>query len=104
MNNKGFAVSTILYTILICFMLLLGAALATFSASNNLTISANDDLINGSEFKVSPVTASAVSGSSADNLDQIKLKVSSKYGIAYYPRNFCLTNECTYKNINKKGS
>ena len=98
MNNKGFAVSTILYTILICFMLFLGAAMASFSAANNLSVAANDDLINGSEFKVINVTANPTAGSSAETAE-IKLRVSCKYGVIYWPRDFSAAAP-TYKNIN----
>ena len=42
MNNKGFAVSSVLYAILISFLLFLGVALAMFSSANNITLSANE--------------------------------------------------------------
>ena len=51
LNNKGFAVSSVLYTLLIAFLLFLGAALAQFSASSSLIGKANDDLVNGTQFE-----------------------------------------------------
>ena len=90
MNNRGFAVSTILYTILICFMLFLGAAMAMFSASNSLSSSANDELINGTELSATSVTS--------EEDTNIKIKISSKYGIVYWPRDFENTST-PYKNI-----
>ena len=85
MNNKGFAVSTILYTILICFILFLGAAMAMFSSSNYLTVSANDDLINGTAFSA---TSIAMSDASGNQLSDVYIKVNSRYGIAFWPRDF----------------
>ena len=51
LNNKGFAVSSALYTLLIAFLLFLGAALAQFTSSIGLLNKANEDLINGVDFK-----------------------------------------------------
>lgn len=44
LNNKGFAVSAVLYGLLICFLMFLLAALAMFSTSNNIFSNANNDL------------------------------------------------------------
>lgn len=46
LNNKGFAVTSVLYTLLIAFLLFLGAALAQFSSSTKILSKANDDLTN----------------------------------------------------------
>ena len=55
LNNKGFAVSAVLYTLLIAFLLFLGVTLAQFSASTNILNNANKDIINGTEFSVKQV-------------------------------------------------
>ena len=55
MNNKGFAVSAVLYTLLIAFLLFLAAALAMFSSSNSLISNANSDIVNGNPFSASIV-------------------------------------------------
>lgn len=78
MNNKGFAVSTVLYTLLIAFLMFLGAALAQFSSSSSLIGKANDDLINGTS-----LNATLVKG---DNTRLIK--VNSRYGTFYWPADF----------------
>lgn len=78
MNNKGFAVSTVLYTLLIAFLMFLGAALAQFSSSSSLIGKANDDLINGTS-----LNATLVKG---DNSRLIK--VNSRYGTFYWPTDF----------------
>ena len=78
MNNKGFAVSTVLYTLLIAFLMFLGAALAQFSSSSSLIGKANDDLINGTK-----LNATLVKG---DNSRLIK--VNSRYGTFYWPTDF----------------
>ena len=77
-NNKGFAVSTVLYTLLIAFLMFLGAALAQFSSSSSLIGIANDDLINGTK-----LNATLVKG---DNSRLIK--VNSRYGTFYWPTDF----------------
>ncbi len=78
MNNKGFAVSTVLYTLLIAFLMFLGAALAQFSSSSSLIGKANDDLINGTK-----LNATLVKG---DN--ERLIKVGSRYGTFYWPTDF----------------
>lgn len=60
LNNKGFAVSTVLYTLLIAFLMFLGAALAQFSSSSSLVGKANDDLVNGTNFEVMQVKPSGI--------------------------------------------
>lgn len=47
LNNKGFAVSAVLYTLLIAFLVFLAVALSELSASSKLLSHANDDLTNG---------------------------------------------------------
>ncbi len=98
LNNKGFAVSTILYTILIAFLLFLGVTLAMFSTSINIIGNANNDLINNTAFKVVQVKdANPGCGSSYQwyqkvdktNSDVI-IKINSKYGSGtmYWPKDF----------------
>lgn len=54
-NNKGFAVSAVLYTLLIAFLMFLGAALAQFETSSGILGKANDDLVNGTKFEIMQV-------------------------------------------------
>lgn len=51
LNNKGFVVSTILYTLLIAFLLFLGVLLSTFSSSTDIISNANSDLVNGNALR-----------------------------------------------------
>lgn len=44
LNNKGFAVTSVLYTLLIAFLLFLGACLTQFSSSTKIFSKANTDL------------------------------------------------------------
>lgn len=44
LNNKGFAVSSILYTLLIAFLIFLGVSLSMLSTSNSLISNINRDL------------------------------------------------------------
>lgn len=104
MNNKGFAVSAVLYTLLIAFLLFLGAALAMFSSSNSLISNANSDIVNGNVF-----SANLAYGLTGELLEQkwykdsfddnaefaSVIQIKSKYGIKYWPNNFSV-------NINGK--
>lgn len=108
LNNKGFAVSTILYTLLIAFLLFLGATLAMFSSSNSIISNANDDLINGivlNPQQVKPVSIDS-NGIATDNCvanditkkddehywyektNNILVRITSRYGVMYWPRDF----------------
>lgn len=55
LGNKGFAVSSVLYTLLVAFLLFLGAALAEFSTSAKLLSKANEDMTDGLEYDVKAV-------------------------------------------------
>lgn len=47
LNNKGFAVSAVLYTLLIAFLIFLAVTLNELASSTNLINHANDELTNG---------------------------------------------------------
>ncbi len=106
LNNKGFAVSSVLYTLLIAFLLFLGAALAQFSASSSLIGKANDDLVNGTQFEAVQVKPDgACINTDTEGKDdwylQYKddnkndrvvsntiIKIKSRYGTKYWPKDF----------------
>lgn len=100
MNNKGFAVSAVLYTLLIAFLLFLAAALAMFSSSNSLISNANSDIVNGNPFsaEIKKVTSGDVdSNSYYKKMVEINgitygkntiIQIKSKYGIKYWPNDF----------------
>lgn len=50
-NNKGFVISSILYTLLISFLLMLALLLLQFKSSSDVINNASKDLVNGEEFK-----------------------------------------------------
>lgn len=50
-NNKGFVISSILYTLLISFLLMLALLLLQFKSSSDVINNASKDLVNGDEFK-----------------------------------------------------
>lgn len=52
LNNKGFAVSAMLYTLLTAFLLFLGASLAQFSSSAKILSNANKDLTDGFGYNI----------------------------------------------------
>ena len=95
LNNKGFAVSSVLYTLLIAFLLFLGAALAQFSASSSLIGKANDDLVNGTSFEAMQIKPNgACEGGKSwyqdgdGNISDTIVRIKSKYGTIYWPKDF----------------
>lgn len=89
LNNKGFAVSTVLYTLLIAFLLFLGAMLASFSSSNSLMSNINNDLINGTKFEAVQVKTNDVCKNGvAWYQSNIVVRVRSRYGTFYWPKDF----------------
>ena len=98
LNNKGFAVSTILYTILIAFLLFLGITLSMFSSSNSIISNANNDLVNGTVFRAVQVKDNNKEGVCGQDYawfemdNNILIKINSRYGIVYWPRDFVKNN------------
>lgn len=108
LNNKGFAVSSALYTLLIAFLLFLGAALAQFTSSIGLLNKANEDLINGVDFKAQQRNPNGacintdIEGKydwylqyKDDNENKNErvvsntiIKIKSRYGTKYWPKDF----------------
>lgn len=86
MNNKGFAVSSVLYTLLIAFLMFLGVLLAMFAASNDLVSNANIDLID--DIKLGAIQSG--DGCVLKSGNDIVLKINSQYGIKSWPRDFTL--------------
>lgn len=91
LNNKGFAISAILYALLISFLLFLLVALNMFSASTNILNASNDDIVNGKSLYANQVIPT-ISGSTCSNWfdygSDNKVKVYSRYGVKYFPRDF----------------
>ncbi len=107
LDNKGFAVSAVLYTLLIAFLLFLGATLAMFSSSNSTVGNSNNDLIDGSDFRAQQVKTGIVSGKGTcvasgtnkigendyywyESKNDILVRINSRYGTMYWPRDFGL--------------
>lgn len=91
LNSKGFAISSILYTLLIAFLLFLGVALAQLSSSSSLIGKANDDLINGIFLSIDEVKVN----------DKPTIRVKSRYGIRYWTKDFeCVDGNKTCKSGN----
>lgn len=88
-NNKGFAVSTVLYTLLIAFLMFLGVALAQFETSSGIIGKANDDLVNGTKFEVSQIkTSNECNDGIWYNNSNTLVRIKSKYGTMYWPKDF----------------
>lgn len=75
LNNKGLVVSSVLYTLLIAFLLFLGVTLAQFSSSAKIISNSTKDLVNNSELKGNQVH---------EVIDSSKFKDSSKYNAAIH--------------------
>ena len=109
LNNKGFAVSTILYTILIAFLLFLGITLSMFSSSNSIISNANNDLVNGTVFRAVQVRNNNQPKENCISINvqepeegqyywyqmdnNILIKITSRYGVIYWPRDFIKSDE-----------
>ena len=109
LNNKGFAVSSVLYTLLIAFLLFLGAALAQFSASSSLIGKANDDLVNGTSFEALQVKPNGACDSDklwfqdkSGNPSNTIVRIKSKYGTMYWPKDFTNEDNSQTKIIGKE--
>lgn len=105
LNNKGFAVSAVLYTTLIAFLLFLAVVLSMFSSSSDLVRNANTDLINGNKFEAKQVTlTSGFNGGKTNCVSTLNtspvsnefywyespviVKINSRYGTYYWPKDF----------------
>ena len=101
LNNKGFAVSSVLYTLLIAFLLFLGAALAQLSSSSSLIGKANDDIVNGTRFKDKDNIANGTKFKAIQLREGVCgpddsawyerndiVKIESRYGTVYWPKDF----------------
>lgn len=100
LNNKGFAVSSALYTLLIAFLLFLGAALAQFTSSIGLLNKANEDLINGVDFKAQQRNPKgACTGGikwyqdESGNVSNTIVLIKTRYGTKYWPKDFKNSDE-----------
>lgn len=97
LNNKGFAVTTVLYTLLIAFLMFLGVTLATFSSSTRIVGNANNDLINGTDLQAALIKVNGVNKYTWPS-SQLIVKINSRYGTMYWPRDFCSNNGGTLTN------
>lgn len=102
LNNKGFAISAILYSILIAFMLFLLCALAMFSSANTIMSAANDDLVNGSDLEAIQVKDLSEENI-CDNKDRkwyqedIIVRINYKGSTMYWPKDFNVENRYSMK-------
>lgn len=116
LNNKGLVVSSVLYTLLIAFLLFLGVTLAQFSSSTKLISNSTKDLVNSSELSGTQVVldytdygkncgtdykwyqrySTDANGNTniAGALEQSTTigRIYSRYGTTYWPRDFVLNS------------
>ena len=102
-NNKGFAISSVLYLLLVAFLMFLMITLAQFTSSTSVIGKANDDLINGTTFKAVQVKSVIENSSCGTDYEWYQsfdselgtykdsntiVKITSKYGTIYWPKDF----------------
>ena len=83
-KNKGFVVSTILYSILIAFLIVLGVTLYIFSSATTMVGSATDDLVNATNLSITPI----IVNDGENRRNDILAVITSKYGDYYWPKDF----------------
>lgn len=102
-NNKGFAISSVLYLLLVAFLMFLMITLAQFTSSTSVIGKANDDLINGTTFKAVQVKSVIENSSCGTDYEWYQsfdselgtykdsntiVKITSKHGTIYWPKDF----------------
>lgn len=80
MNDKGFAISSVLYLLLVTFLMFLMLSMAQFSGATSVIAHANDDLTDGEVLSLNQV---CINGNSKNV--QIKNTTGK---ILYYPNDF----------------
>ncbi len=102
-NNKGFAISSVLYLLLVAFLMFLMLMLAQFTSSTSIIGKANDDLVNGSKFEAMQIKDSNKRCIKVGNSKQandiywyesgngeLLVRIKSRYGTMYWPKDFGL--------------
>ena len=121
LNNKGFAVSAILYSLLLVFVLFAIVVISSFDSSIDIVGASNDDIVNGNTFVVyetliknhmrnERVLDNDYCQSEGDtwyntNCEK-KIMIQTKNGTLYWPKDFCkekAEGKCVkYGNVNEK--
>ena len=79
LNKKGFVVSSVLYTLLIVFMMVLLLSLSSFSSTSALISVANESVIENNVIYMNILNTDS---------DEEIIKISSKFGTKYWPKDF----------------
>lgn len=126
-NNKGFVISSILYTLLISFLLMLALLLLQFKSSSDVINNASKDLVNGEELKLYHVhVGSGTCKKISDTFGEIIfnhdgsnkfsvsssdynwfsssmiIKINSRYGVYYWPKDFSGA-KISYTGVDENG-
>lgn len=89
LNNKGLAITTALYSLLVAFLLFLGVTLATFQSASNQLGNANTDIVDGKRLNGSQVIYNGSDKWLYDedsNANPVLAKINSRYGTVYWPK------------------
>ena len=110
LNNKGFAISSVLYLALILFLLFLMVTLSQFIGASSIISKANEDLVDGTKLRAYQVVDTGNDVCKIDSNGMAKawyqsdiiVKITSRYGTMYWPRDFISLNSVydTSGNLN----
>ena len=102
LDNKGFAVTSVLYTLLIAFLLFLGVSLSMLSTSNSLISNMNRDLTDN--LYVNAYLNIDNENDLSNSLQIVKIRYNK--GTIYWPQDFSYKKDRTvliYNNCNSDG-
>ena len=90
LNNKGFAVSAILYSFLTVFILFLLVVLSAMNNSITILKSTNDDIINGFTFEIKQTYGTSINCDNdwyTYNYNK-KIEIRTTHDVLYWPKDF----------------
>ncbi len=102
LDNKGFAVTSVLYTLLIAFLLFLGVSLSMLSTSNSLISNMNRDLTDN--LYVNAYLNIDNKNDLSNSLQIVKIRYNK--GTIYWPQDFSYKKDGSvliYNNCNSDG-
>lgn len=88
LNNKGFAITSVLYLLLVSFLMFLAITLSQFASSSAVIGRANDDLIENNNNLDANYVSNACSKGSNWYRSNVLIKIEAKQGYAYWPKNY----------------
>lgn len=88
LNNKGFAITSVLYLLLVSFLMFLAITLSQFASSSAVIGRANDDLIENNNNLDANYVSNACENGDKWYQSNVLIKIEAKQGYVYWPRNY----------------